>query len=221
MAFPDVPDRRRFNRLLRTVGPGLLGFSHHLVSHLQARPWAYEAWDTMGCAPRNVHRRQRGGLAGEAHRGFGNRIGGYDGLTLMTRVTPDGVITGFGCAPANPKAQPYAETRRWRGRAGDATHGSARRRRRRARRVYHRQRLWWARTTPSLGSGVWGAGHQSAPNDPASPPRAERLAPLAGQSPSNRGNRARQVADHGSAGTRTPPSPARLSSTVGRQGRLA
>lgn len=109
-AFPDLPERSRFNRLVRAVVPWLIGFSHHLVRHLRARQCVYEALDTMGCATRNVHRRGRGWLAGEAHRGFCNRIGWYDGLNVMTSVTPEGVITGFGCAPANTKEQPYAET---------------------------------------------------------------------------------------------------------------
>jgi hypothetical protein len=109
-AFPNLPDRSHFNRLLRAVVPGLIGLSHFVVQQLQARHCVYEALDTMGCATRNVHRRGRGWLAGEANRGFCNRIGWYDGLNIITSVTPDGVITGFGCAPASTKEQPYAET---------------------------------------------------------------------------------------------------------------
>jgi PAS domain-containing protein len=88
----------------------LIGFNHFVVAQLQARNCIYEALDTMGCATRNVHRRGRGWLVGEANRGFCNRIGWYDGLNVITSVTPDGVITGFGCAPASTKEQPYAET---------------------------------------------------------------------------------------------------------------
>lgn len=109
-AFPDWPERSRFNRLLRAGVPWLIGFSHFLVSQLRARACTYEALDTMGCATRSVHRRGRGWRAGEANRGFCNRMGWYDGLNVMTSVTPEGVITGFGCAPASTKEQPYAET---------------------------------------------------------------------------------------------------------------
>jgi hypothetical protein len=109
-AFPHLPDRSHFNRLLRAVVPRLIGFNHFVVAQLQARNCIYEALDTMGCATRNVHRRGRGWLVGEANRGFCNRIGWYDGLNVITSVTPDGVITGFGCAPASTKEQPYAET---------------------------------------------------------------------------------------------------------------
>lgn len=109
-AFPSLPERSHFNRLLRSVLPWLIGFSQFLVSQLRARQCAYEALDTLGCATRNVHRRGRGWLAGEANRGFCNRMGWYDGLNVITSVTPQGVITGFGCAPASTKEQPYAET---------------------------------------------------------------------------------------------------------------
>ena len=109
-AFPALPERSQFNRLLRAAGPWLAGLSHFLVAHMGSRACAYEALDTMGCATRNVHRRGRGWLAGEANRGFSNRLGWYDGLNVITSVTPDGVITGFGCAPASTKEQPYAET---------------------------------------------------------------------------------------------------------------
>lgn len=109
-AFPGLPERSRFNRHLRAVVPWLIGFSQTVVAQLRARQCVYEALDTMGCATRNVHRRGRGWLAGEAKRGFCNRLGWYDGLNVMTSVTPTGVITGFGCAPASTKEQPYAET---------------------------------------------------------------------------------------------------------------
>jgi hypothetical protein len=109
-AFRGLPASSQFNRLVRAASGWLSGFSHWLVAQLQARQCAYEILDTMGCATRDAHRRGSGWLAGEATIGYGNRLGWYEGLSVMTSVTPDGVITGFGCAPANTKEQPCAET---------------------------------------------------------------------------------------------------------------
>ncbi len=109
-AFPNLPEYSQFNRLMRQALPWLIGFSHSLVAQLQARQCAYEALDTLGCATRNVQRRRTGWLAGEANIGYCNRLQWYEGLNVITSVTPDGVITGFGCAPASTKEQGYAET---------------------------------------------------------------------------------------------------------------
>jgi hypothetical protein len=103
-AFPGLPERSRFNRRMRSALPWLIGFSHFLVGQLRAV--CYESLDTLGCATRSVLRRGWNWLAGEANRGFCNRLGWYDGLNVITSVTPDGVITGFGCAPASTKEQP-------------------------------------------------------------------------------------------------------------------
>jgi hypothetical protein len=109
-AFPGLPERSRFNRLVRTAGPWLAQLSHHLARQLQAPRAPYEALDTMGCATRNRQRRGNGWLAGEANIGYSNRLGWYEGLNVITATTPVGVITGFGCAPAATKEQPFAET---------------------------------------------------------------------------------------------------------------
>jgi hypothetical protein len=109
-AFPSMPDYSQFNRLMRAGGKWLVGFSHFLLAILSARRCVYEALDTMGCATRNAKRRGEGWLAGEANIGYCNRLGWYEGLNVITSVTPEGFITGFGCAPASTKEQPYAET---------------------------------------------------------------------------------------------------------------
>jgi hypothetical protein len=109
-AFPDLPERSRLNRLLRAAWPWLAAWSHHLAKQLGAVQQTYEALDTMGCVTRNRQRRGNGWLAGEANIGYCNRLGWYEGLNVITSVTPDGVITGFGCAPASTKEQPYADT---------------------------------------------------------------------------------------------------------------
>lgn len=109
-AFPTLPVYSQFNRLARLALPWLMGFSRWVVAQLRARQCAYEALDTMGCATRNRQRRRAGWLAGEANLGYCNRLRWYEGLNVITSVTPDGVITGFGCAPASTKEQGYAET---------------------------------------------------------------------------------------------------------------
>jgi hypothetical protein len=109
-AFPGLPDRTEFNRLLRASLGALCRFGQYLVARAQPLAPAYEALDTMSCATRHVKRRGNGWLAGEANIGSSNRLGWYEGLNVITSVTPQGVITGFGCAPASTKEQQYAET---------------------------------------------------------------------------------------------------------------
>ena len=109
-AFPGLPEYSQFNRLMRASSQWLIGFSQSLGVTLQAQGCVYEALDTMGCATRNAKRRGAGWLAGEANIGYSYRLGWYEGLNVITSVTPDGFITGFGSAPASTKEQPYAET---------------------------------------------------------------------------------------------------------------
>ena len=109
-AFPALPHRAQLNRLTRASMSSLCGLSHWLAQQLQSMAPAYEVLDTMGCATRHAKRRGNGWLAGEANIGYCNRLGWYEGLNVITSVTPQGVITGFGCAPASTKEQPYAET---------------------------------------------------------------------------------------------------------------
>ena len=109
-AFRRLPQYSQFNRLVRAAGPWLTGFSQHLVAQLKARACAYEVLDTLGCPTRDAKRRGNGWLAGEANIGYCGRLGWYEGLSVITSVTPEGIITGFGCAPASTKEQPYAES---------------------------------------------------------------------------------------------------------------
>lgn len=109
-AFPTLPAYSQFNRLMRASANVLYRFNQFLVVSMQSQSCVYEALDTMGCATRNAKRRGQGWLAGEANIGYSNRLGWYEGLNVITSVTADGLITGFGCAPASTKEQPYAET---------------------------------------------------------------------------------------------------------------
>ena len=59
---------------------------------------------------RNAKRRGAGWLGGQADIGYSNRLGWYEGFNLLGSVSPDGVLTGFGFAPASTKDQTVAET---------------------------------------------------------------------------------------------------------------
>lgn len=109
-AFPTLPTRPQFNRQARRIIPTLCAFNRHLARRLGSRHCAYEAMDTMGCRTRNAQRRGSGWLPGVANIGRCNRLGWYEGFNVITSVTPTGVITGFGMAPASTKEQPFAET---------------------------------------------------------------------------------------------------------------
>src|SRR5512135_3115661 len=109
-AFPTLPDRSQFNRLLRQQQEALVAFSLYLVQRLQAQQCAYEALDATAVPTRDAKRRGLGWLPGIADIGWSNRLGWYEGVYLLLSVNPVGVITGFGYAPASTKDQPLAET---------------------------------------------------------------------------------------------------------------
>lgn len=109
-AFPSLPSRPQFNRQTRQMLPVVAAFCSYLAGELGARQCPYEAMDTMGCRTRNLKRRGRGWLPGMANIGYCNRLGWYQGFNVITSVTPKGVITGIGIAPASTKEQNFAET---------------------------------------------------------------------------------------------------------------
>lgn len=95
-AFPALPDRSQFNRLMRQQRDAITAFSLHLVELLEAQHCLYEALDSTAAVTRDAKRRGRGWLAGQADRGWSNRLGWYEGFHLLLCVNPMGVITGFG-----------------------------------------------------------------------------------------------------------------------------
>ena len=109
-AFPKLPDRGQFNRLLRQHADAIVLFNQHLKKLLGVADAPYEALDGMAVRTRNAKRRGYGWLAGLTDIGWSNRLGWYEGFHLLTAVTPEGVISGFGFAPASTKDQPLAET---------------------------------------------------------------------------------------------------------------
>ncbi len=115
--FPLLPARSQFTRAMRRLG-GRLGVLGGAVAqrieglHAARRGIAcpYELLDGMGVPTRNCQRRAVGWLPQIAPIGRCNRVGWYEGVHLLTAATPTGTLTGFGCAPANTKDQPLAET---------------------------------------------------------------------------------------------------------------
>lgn len=109
-AFPGLPHRSQFNRLLRHQADQICHLGHWLASELDAQTCAYETLDGFGVATRNSQRRSSGWLPGIANIGRCSRLGWYEGVHVITATTPSGAITGWGLAPASTKEQPFAET---------------------------------------------------------------------------------------------------------------
>jgi hypothetical protein len=82
-AFPTLPDRSQFNRLLRSCTESIEAFALHLVSLLEAGERPYEAMDTSAMPIRDCKRRGQGWLAGYADIGWSNSLGWYEGFTLL------------------------------------------------------------------------------------------------------------------------------------------
>jgi hypothetical protein len=88
----------------------IVAFALFLVEQMQAQRCLCEALDSSGIPTRDAKRRGTGWLAGQADIGWSNRIGWYEGLHLLTSITPTGVITGFGFAPASCNEHALANT---------------------------------------------------------------------------------------------------------------
>jgi hypothetical protein len=109
-AFPRLPDRSQFNRLIRAHRDEITTFGLYLAHLLQAQQCLYEVLDSTAAVTRDAKRRGLGWLAGQADIGWSNRIGWYEGFHLLLSVTPLGVITGFGFGPASTHDQHLAAT---------------------------------------------------------------------------------------------------------------
>jgi hypothetical protein len=108
-AFPTLPSRGQFNRLMRRHYEAIVAFFRHLVAQLHPQDYPYEALDCTGVPTRDAKRRGAGWLAGQADIGWSNRLGWYEGFHLLVSASPQGVITGFCFAPASTKDQALAE----------------------------------------------------------------------------------------------------------------
>jgi hypothetical protein len=109
-AFPTLPDRCQFNRLVRCSTELIEEVALHLAGVLEARQSPYEALDSSAMPVRDAKRRGSGWLAGYADIGWSNSLGWYEGFRLLAAVTPSGVITGFCFSAASTVDQQAAET---------------------------------------------------------------------------------------------------------------
>ncbi len=110
VAFPTLPPRTQFNRLLRRHDAAIVACCLHLVDLLGGRHARYEALDGSAVPTREAKRRGAGWLPGLADIGWSNRLGWYEGFHRLMAVNPRGIMTGFGSGPASAKDQPLAET---------------------------------------------------------------------------------------------------------------
>jgi hypothetical protein len=109
-AFPTLPNRSQFNRLVRSNGDLIEPLALHLAALLDARKCPYQALDSSAMPTRDAKRRGHGWLAGSADIGWSNSLGWYEGFRLLVAVDPTGVITGFGFGSASTADQRMAET---------------------------------------------------------------------------------------------------------------
>lgn len=94
-AFPTLPTRPQFNRLVRSCTGLIEQIVLHLATLLEARECPYEALDSSAMPTRDCKRRGAGWLAGYADVGWSNSIGWSEGFSLLTATDPTGVVTGF------------------------------------------------------------------------------------------------------------------------------
>jgi hypothetical protein len=109
-AFPTLPDRSQFNRLVRLHTELIEEMALHLAKVLEARQCPYEALDSSAMPVRDAKRRGAGWLAGYADIGWSNSLGWYEGFRLLAAVAPSGAIMGFCFSAASTAEQTSAET---------------------------------------------------------------------------------------------------------------
>ena len=109
-AFPTLPSRPQFNRLVRLYTHTIEEIAVKLGEMLEDRAHAYQALDSSAMPVRDAKRRGHGWLAGEADIGWSNSIEWYEGFSVLAAIEPSGVITGFCFGSASTADQPLAKT---------------------------------------------------------------------------------------------------------------
>lgn len=110
-AFPTLPHRSQYNRLVNHTATVLLKFwQYQLRDMLSSYRSIYEVVDTFPLPVRNIKRRGRGWLAGMTQIGWSTRLGWFNGFRVLISANNNGIITGYGFSPGNTKDQPMAET---------------------------------------------------------------------------------------------------------------
>jgi hypothetical protein len=97
-AFPKLPHRSQLNRLIRSECELIVSFFLHLADRLRAHDAAFQALDCTAVPVRNSKRRGYGWLPGRATLGWSNRRGWFTGFRVISSVTPEGAVAGFGIA---------------------------------------------------------------------------------------------------------------------------
>lgn len=110
-AFPTLSECEPCHRLPRSSREAMVAFALFLVEQMQTQDCLSEARDRSGVSTCDARRRGTDWLAGQADIGRSHRMGWYEGLHLLTSMTPTGVITGFGFVPARCPDQALAPTR--------------------------------------------------------------------------------------------------------------
>ena len=103
-AFPKLPNRTQFNRLLRRHHDAIVAFALSLSEVAD-----YELLDLSAAPVRDRRRRGRSWLAGKADYGYSSREGTFFGFHVLVSVSPQGVICGFAFGPGSAKEQKLAE----------------------------------------------------------------------------------------------------------------
>jgi hypothetical protein len=109
-AFPTLPSRPQFNRLVRLYTQSIEEIAVKLGKRLEDKAHAYQALDSSAMPVRDAKRRGHGWLTGEADIGWSNSIGWYEGFSVLAAIEPSGMITGFCFGSASTADQPLAET---------------------------------------------------------------------------------------------------------------
>src|SRR6266516_3215609 len=84
-AFPSLPAREQFNRLMREYREVIVTFGLWLVQLMQAQDCLSELLDRSGMATRDAKRRGAGWLPGQADIGWSTRLGWYARLSPVVR----------------------------------------------------------------------------------------------------------------------------------------
>jgi hypothetical protein len=109
-AFPTLPSRPQFNRLVRLYTQTIEEIAVKPGKMPEDRAHAYQALDSSAMPVRDAKRRGHGWLAGEADIGWSKSIGWYEGFSVLAAIEPSGVITGFCFGSASTADQPLAES---------------------------------------------------------------------------------------------------------------
>jgi len=109
-AFPTLPSRPQFNRLVRLYTQSIEEMAVKLGKRLEDKAHAYQALDSSAMPVWDAKRRGHGWLTGVADIGWSNSLGWYEGFSVLAAIEPSGVITGFCFGSASTADQPLAET---------------------------------------------------------------------------------------------------------------